>query len=989
VDTYNFEDLSWALQQDYILFLSVLGWLLAGLVAWGNATSGEDASGLPWRMLALFCMTRAVDGIAGIVLLFGSAGWVADAKLLSLVLGYTALFEFARRAFNIIHIRQASAVITLIYGLGFVLGAQIAGSYQAFVFAAFGSVAGFWGGLSIFRVRNTSSRVLGWTAIVLVLLGPAELMSESGLRVFFDLPLQHSQVSFLGMPAAVLGNLLAWIMALGLWMGVVLARRYVTKPITGFALTSVALWLFPMALIVILLGGYYLLNWNAERVQRAVQKNYIYRVQTAALSVNPDDVAALTFTDGDRNTNNYLRLQHQLAAIRDVSEDVRFVYLWAVRGGMLIYPVDSGTGGDRPDARSSFVHRRASVNDEEAYLRNYPYFLGPFQDQIGTLVVANARIPSIETGETLCWLGMDINAENWFSSYANARGQTIAIVGLFAALVVFFLAYQMLRESEGDLVVAMETAEAADRAKSEFLAVMSHEIRTPLQSVLGYGELLARSKLTATETGYLDAIRSQGRTLLRIVQDILDFSALRRTSYTLKSESVHLHTIAELAFNTARPMADKKGLDYRLTIDPEVPTLVEGDGVRLHQVLLNLLGNAVKFTPSGSVTLDVEQQSINTAVTPPVALIVMKIADTGIGIRPEDKRRMFEPFTQLGLSQHVPREGAGLGLAIVKRLCDLMGGSIELESEPGAGSRFRIELPFSVLREETETSSKDGHPQPIADEEPVLNLAAMVPLKILVAEDNPFIRNLLIEYLKQLGYVPVAVATGGEAVRNWKGFDLLILDLRMPEMDGVEAAARIREESGDNKEQPWIIGVSATLQEYEIERAMEAGMNDFLGKPFFVRSLQEAIQASAVFARSPGSESAPVAVAESAIPSEEMVQDSEEASARSSSWQPPGDTDDIYRAGILDSELIQQAIDEIPALLTDMEHGLGKEDFELVQERAHYLKNTIYALKMDELFDPCSNVYDMAGLGRVEDALEALGGLREVFDTWQTNHQKT
>ena len=852
MDTYNFEDLNWALQQDYILFLSVLGWLLGCLVAWGNATSGEDVPGLPWRMLALFCLTRAIDGIAKIALLFGSAEWVSDAKLLSLILGYTALFEFARRAFGLADNRRVPALSTLIYGLGFVLGALTGGSNQVFVFAAFGSVAGFWAGLSIFRVRNTSPRVLGWTAIVLFLVGPAELMSEPGLRYFFDLPLQNSQVSFLGMPAAVLGNLLAWIMALGLWMGVVFARRYVSKPMTGFALTSVALWVFPIALIVILLGGYYLLNWNAQRVQQSVEKNYIYRVQTAALSIHADDVADLTFTEADRDTNDYRRLQRQLAAIRDVSEEVRFVYLWAVRGGMLIYPVDSGDGSDRPDRRSSFVRRRASVNDEEAYLRDYPYFLGPFQDQIGTLVVANARIPSAETGKTLCWLGMDINADNWFSSYANARVQTIAIVGLFAALVVFFLVYQMLRESEGDLVVAKETAEAADRAKSEFLAVMSHEIRTPLQSVLGYGELLARSKLTATETGYLDAIRSQGRTLLRIVQDILDFSSLRKTSYTLKSEPVHLSKIAELAFNSARPMADKKGLDYRLTIDSSVPALVEGDGVRLQQILLNLLGNAVKFTPSGSVTLDVELESIDQSVTPPVALIVIEIADTGIGIRPEDKQRMFEPFTQLGLSQHVPREGAGLGLAIVKRLCELMGGSIELESEPGVGSRFRIELPVSVIQEEPETSSGDGRSEPVTEDESALNLAAMVPLNILVAEDNPFIRNLLIEYLKQLGYIPVAVATGGEAVRNWKGFDLLIIDLRMPEMDGVEAVTRIREEAGDDKEQPWIIGASATLQDSEVERAMEAGMNDFLGKPIFLRSLQEAIQNSAVFIRKAG-----------------------------------------------------------------------------------------------------------------------------------------
>ncbi|MEZ5275493.1 MAG: ATP-binding protein [Opitutaceae bacterium] len=984
MEAYNLDDLSWALQQDYILFLSVLGWMLGGLVAWGNATSDDASPEMPWRLLAIFCMTRAFDGILGIALLFGSSGWFELAKQFFLVLGYTTLFELARTIFNAVHHRRVPVFTSVTFGLAFLAGVYAAGQAAVFVFAGFGTAAGVWAGFSFFGRRRSSTRVLGWTAIVLFLLGPSELLSEAGLQVFFQLPINDSPISFLGLPSAVLGNLLAWIMALGLWMGVVLARRYVSKPLTGFALTSVALWLFPTALIVILLGGYYLLNWNAERVQRSVQTFYLYRVQTAALSINPEDVSELTFTESDRESDVYHRLQRQLAAIRDVSEDVRFVYLWTVREGMLVYPVDSGDGGARPESRSAFVRRRASVNDEEAYLRDYSYFMGPFQDRIGTLVVANGPIPHVDGSGTLCWLGMDINADNWFSSYANARVQTIAIVGLFSALVVFFLAYQMLRESEGDLVVAKERAEAADRAKSEFVAVMSHEIRTPLQSVLGYAELLARSQLTPSETGYLDAIRSQGRTLLRIVQDILDFSALRKTSYTLKSEPVHLRKIIELTFNTARPLADKKGLDYRLDIHPSVPAVVDGDGVRLQQILLNLLGNAVKFTPSGSITLDVTQLTVNRTVKPAIAMIEMRVTDTGIGIRREDKLRMFEPFTQLGLSQHVPREGAGLGLAIVKRLCELMGGSIDLESEPGAGSRFRIVIPMPVIAEEADPSGRGGSTLPVEMDEATVNLAAMVPLRILVADDNPFIRNLLVEYLKQLGYSPLALSTGGEAVRNWKGHDLLILDLRMPEMDGVEATARIRAESGD-RERPWIIGVSATLQEPEIEKAMEAGMNDFLGKPFFVSSLQEAIQASPVFNPDAGSSRKydPNDAGDEPVKPGDPLGDEDEPPP-ASSWQPPANNGGIYSFGVLDPALVQQAVDEIPTLFDEMKEGLEANDLERVRDRAHYLKNTIFALKMDELFEPCRQVHDLAGAGRVNEAGKALGLLRATFEEWKT-----
>ena len=275
----------------------------------------------------------------------------------------------------------------------------------------------------------------------------------------------------------------------------------------------------------------------------------------------------------------------------------------------------------------------------------------------------------------------------------------------------------------------------------------------------------------------------------------------------------------------------------------------------------------------------------------------------------------------------------------------------------------------------------------MAEPETALNLAAMVPLKILIAEDNPFIRNLLIEYLKQLGYTPLAVATGGEAVRNWRGHDLLILDLRMPEMDGVEATNRIREECGD-REKPWVIGVSATLQDAEIERAMEAGMNDFLGKPFFVSSLQEAIQASPVF--DSRFKAAPTAVASVDVPEkvDEVIEDDEPPSGGVSSWAPPGEVADIYRAGVLDIALIQQAIDEIPGLFDEMRQGLVDRDFDLVQDRAHYLKNTIYALRMDELFEPCRQVYDHAGLNKAGDAQKALDSLRVVFTEWHESHGK-
>ncbi|MBL4574510.1 MAG: response regulator, partial [Opitutaceae bacterium] len=289
-------------------------------------------------------------------------------------------------------------------------------------------------------------------------------------------------------------------------------------------------------------------------------------------------------------------------------------------------------------------------------------------------------------------------------------------------------------------------------------------------------------------------------------------------------------------------LADKKKLDCRLSVDPDIPKVVLGDRVRLQQILFNLLGNAVKFTPSGTVALEMELLSIEkNAIGSSVARIMITIEDSGIGISQGDIRRLFEPFTQLSSSQHVPREGAGLGLAIVKRLCELMDGKVKIESESGQGSQFHLELKMKIIEEEVDLPVLQQTGEAVAnDEKPVL-LAETFPIEILVAEDNPFIRNLMMEYLKDLGFNPMAVETGREAVENWEGHDLIMMDLRMPEMDGITAAKKIRGLCG-HSEKPWIIGMSATLAELEREKAAIAGMNVFLGKPFFAESLRKAIE---------------------------------------------------------------------------------------------------------------------------------------------------
>jgi CheY-like chemotaxis protein len=561
--------------------------------------------------------------------------------------------------------------------------------------------------------------------------------------------------------------------------------------------------------------------------------------------------------------------------------------------------------------------------------------------------------------------------------------------------------------------VAKESAEAGDRAKEEFLAVMSHEIRTPMQSVLGYSELLAHSDLGIAQREYLDAIRSQGRTLLRIVQDILDFSILRKSSYTLKRETVFLPRLVESAFETIQPLAARKDLRTSLSIAEDVPEVVLGDAVRIEQILLNLLGNAVKFTDQGAIRASVEVDKRGSNPDRTVEWVVFTIADSGMGIRKDEIRRLFEPFARAPDAESKPREGAGLGLAIVKRLCQLMGGRVEIESEYGKGTRFFVRLPFVTVTGPVDATAFAEQGMSAASREAGMGrLGTVVPLRFLVADDNPYIRLLMIEYLHSIGYDPVAVDSGGQAAARWREFDFLILDLRMPGMDGVTAAQKIREES-KNAVVPWIVGVSATLAEAEIERAMRAGMNDFLGKPFFVQSLVEAIEASPIYVErlgrhevdadaddseagrgvhvvtpSPGGADPAdpqggveiVAVAGEAPEAAETKIVPEPAVEVPMSWMP-----DLTANGT--SAIVEQAVAEIPGLLDEIGSALQKRQFEVASDRAHYLKNTILALRIDVMNGPGRELNERAAAGDAPLAIEHLDTLRQNFAAWMVERE--
>ena len=369
---------------------------------------------------------------------------------------------------------------------------------------------------------------------------------------------------------------------------------------------------------------------------------------------------------------------------------------------------------------------------------------------------------------------------------------------------------------------AKEAAEAADRAKSEFLAVMSHEVRTPLNGILGFSDLLEVTPLNDEQRKSLDIIRSSGESLLTILNDILDFSKLEAGRFQLISDPFHVHHCVRDALLICSP-APGKGVRLDWTIDPDVPEWVIGDDKRLRQVLINLANNAVKFTPAGAVTVTIRRIASPSGMSATPEVLEFRVRDTGIGIPAEKLGDLFKPFSQVDASSTRRYGGTGLGLAICKNLVELMGGRIRVESEPGHGSTFTVTIPLRVA-------------QPPSATHEVAPVAAREALRILVVEDIDVNLALTVRMLNELGQEADVAQDGEECLEKVDDanlYDVIFMDLRMPRMDGIAATREIRrrERAREVAQGAYICALTANLFARDREACMEAGMNDILAKP--------------------------------------------------------------------------------------------------------------------------------------------------------------
>ncbi len=943
---------------DFIAFVSGGLWALVGSSCLGLSRLNGNQS---WRWLglaaflqALYCWAEIGRYSANSAALFN----VLSPLLLSLSL--LGLLEFARRAWQE---SGRNKISVWLHGPALVLavaGSLAAHDQEKWIWSGQGVIATTLAVCSLVaQARKQTFKADAWAHIGLA----SALVGCNLAAVLFAIPLLRTDPAhpgeikpLLAMPTLIL----PFVLAAMVFTEIVFNRSHI-RAMSYVDRTDLR---FRLLTQVVTMSFVMLLTWIAvqktgEHRDAGMRQDVQTRAELVAGAMSNHDYGLLDWSERDLQNPAYQRLKSLMMSLVKANHDLRFVLLAGYRNGKSLFVVDS----ESPESKDYSPPGQAYDEADPEYLAGMasrqPFVMGPAIDRWGTWIIASVPLPDLAgTGATN--IELDISAQNWSNQIREARAPILLIALLVAQLLVFYShSHARDLESRARLVAAKETAEAATRTKGEFLAVMSHEIRTPLGGVIGMLELLRNRPNSPDSSRYIKLALGSAETLLHILNDILD--AAKVESGMLVIEHIPFAFIEEITYvlEAMRSRAESKGIAFKWTFPEGIPPVVIGDPTRVKQVLANLLSNAIKFTEQGSVTVSFTVASHDLNQTS----IRISVVDTGIGIPKDVLPKLFEKFVQADASTTRKFGGTGLGLTILVGMVERMSGTVAVQSEFGSGTRFDVTIPFQVA----EKSALHAETGDATSREALHSLHG---LRLLCAEDDLVNREYLQGLVQELGLTARFVENGLEAVDllGQQHFDAVLMDNRMPVMDGFQATRGIRNGTGRVLDPDiYIIAVTANSSSAYREECLAAGMNDFLTKPL------RRLDLAAALARVPRTKRAIDDQQDAeAQPPQGMTE--AELMAIFDQDEPPADNTQNHKF-VAPPQLIRMYLMQTPLRIREMRSALASGDWSLLGRAAHTLKGNSSYVDADDLGQlgaAIERLVDEGNIGEIGVLIDAL-----------------